>query len=68
MTCASLIRAIVVSDNPDQPTVEHFQLLRRQWSSKAHMLIATLRELHDANSNAVKCKLIMSTSSSLLSS
>ena len=44
----------MVSDNPDQPTVEHFQMLRRQWASKAQLLMATLDALPDANSAAVQ--------------
>ena len=43
-----------MSDNPDQPTVEHFQMLRRQWASKAQQLMATLDALPDANSVAVQ--------------
>ena len=43
-----------VSDNPDQPAVEHFQMLRRQWASKAQLLIATLDGLPDADSAAVQ--------------
>ena len=46
-----------ISDNPDQPTVEHFQMLRRQWASKAQLLMATLDELPDADSTAVQGKL-----------
>lgn len=45
-----------LSDNPDQPTVEHFQMLRRQWASKAQLLMATLDELPDADSAAVQGK------------
>ena len=45
-----------ISDNPDQPTVEHFQMLRRQWASKAQLLMATLDELPDADSTAVQGK------------
>ena len=44
-------------DNPDQPTVEHFQMLRRQWASKAQLLMATLDELPDADNTAVQGKL-----------
>lgn len=44
----------VISDNPDQPTVEHFQMLRRQWASKAQMLMATLDGLPDADGAAVQ--------------
>jgi len=43
-----------ISDNPDQPTVEHFQMLRRQWASKAQLLMATLDELPDADTAAVQ--------------
>jgi hypothetical protein len=32
-------------------------MLRRQWASKAQLLIATLEELPDANMTAVQCKL-----------
>lgn len=46
----------VISDNPDQPTVEHFQMLRRQWASKAQMLMATLDGLPDADGAAVQGK------------
>ena len=45
-----------ISDNPDQPTVEHFQMLRRQWASKAQLLMATLDELPDADTAAVQGK------------
>lgn len=45
-----------ISDNPDQPTVEHFQMLRRQWASKAQLLMATLDELPDADTTAVQGK------------
>ena len=46
----------VISDNPDQPTVEHFQMLRRQWASKAQMLMATLDGLPEADGAAVQGK------------
>jgi len=46
--------ARALADNPDQPTVEHFQMLRRQWASKAQLLMATLDALPDANSAAVQ--------------
>ncbi|XP_031549305.1 catenin alpha-1-like [Actinia tenebrosa] len=45
--------ARALADNPDQDTVEHFQMLRRQWASKAQLLIATLEGLPDANMLAV---------------
>lgn len=47
---------MLYSDNPDQDTVEHFQMLRRQWASKAQLLIATLEGLPDANMSAVQCR------------
>ena len=46
-----------LADNPDQPTVEHFQMLRRQWASKAQLLMATLDELPDADLPAVQSEL-----------
>ena len=47
---------IVISDKPDQSTVEHFQMLRRQWASKAQLLMATLDGLPDADTAAVQGK------------
>jgi hypothetical protein len=41
-------------DNPDQPTVEHFQMLRRQWSSRAHYLMAALRSLKNVQYSSVE--------------
>jgi hypothetical protein len=39
-------------ENPDQATVEHFQLLRRQWASKAQLLVTTLDEIPDCDMSA----------------
>lgn len=50
-----------ISDNPDQPTVEHFQMLRRQWASKAQLLMATLDELPDADTAAVQGNITYNT-------
>lgn len=41
-------------DNPDQPTVEHFQMLRRQWSSRAHFLMANLKGLKNVQYSSVE--------------
>ena len=43
-------------DNPDQPAVEHFQMLRRQWSSRAHFLMATLQSLTNVQYSSVEGK------------
>ncbi|XP_048584760.1 uncharacterized protein LOC116618752 isoform X2 [Nematostella vectensis] len=45
-------RALLVK--PDQSTVEHFQMIRRQWASKAQLLMATLEEMPDADHAAVQ--------------
>ncbi|XP_065837557.1 uncharacterized protein [Oscarella lobularis] len=42
-----------LSENPDQVTVEHFQLLRRQWAGRAQLLVTTLDEIADADMTAV---------------
>lgn len=52
----SYLGLIVISDKPDQATVEHFQMLRRQWASKAQLLMSTLDGLPDANTAAVQGK------------
>ena len=52
----SYLGLIVISDKPDQSTVEHFQMLRRQWASKAQLLMATLDGLPDADTAAVQGK------------
>lgn len=54
LTPQVIAAARALADNPDQPTVEHFQMLRRQWASKAQQLMATLDALPDANSVAVQ--------------
>ncbi|XP_028412831.1 uncharacterized protein LOC114535726 isoform X1 [Dendronephthya gigantea] len=43
-----------LADNPDQPTVEHFQMLRRQWASRAHFLMATLQSLRNVQDSSVE--------------
>ena len=43
-----------IIDNPDQPTVEHFQMLRRQWASRAHFLMATLQSLRNVQDSSVE--------------
>ena len=52
----SYLGLIIISDKPDQSTVEHFQMLRRQWASKAQLLMATLDGLPDADAAAVQGK------------
>ena len=37
-------------------TVEHFQLLRRQWAGRAQLLVTTLDEIADADMTAVSGK------------
>lgn len=54
LTPQVIAAARALADNPDQPTVEHFQMLRRQWASKAQLLMATLDELPDADTAAVQ--------------
>lgn len=54
LTPQVIAAARALADNPDQPTVEHFQMLRRQWASKAQLLMATLDELPDADNTAVQ--------------
>ena len=44
-------------DNPDQPTVEHFQMLRRQWASRAHFLMATLQTIKNVHYSSVEGKM-----------
>ena len=52
----SIIFISQISDNPDQPAVEHFQMLRRQWSSRAHFLMATLQSLTNVQYSSVEGK------------
>lgn len=54
LTPQVIAAARALADNPDQPTVEHFQMLRRQWASKAQMLMATLDGLPDADGASVQ--------------
>lgn len=41
-----------LAENPDQTTVEHFQLLRRQWAGKAQLLVTTLDQIPDCDMSA----------------
>lgn len=54
LTPQVIAAARALADNPDQPTVEHFQMLRRQWASKAQLLMAILDGLPDADTAAVQ--------------
>lgn len=54
LTPQVIAAARALADKPDQSTVEHFQMLRRQWASKAQLLMATLDGLPDADAAAVQ--------------
>ena len=51
-----------LAENPDQATVEHFQLLRRQWASKAQLLVTTLDQIPDCDMSAASGMLMLSLS------
>ena len=52
LTPQVMAEARALAENPDQTTVERFQLLRRQWAGKAQLLVTTLDQIPDCDMSA----------------